>query len=256
MKKRIIGIALVVAMLAIAITGGTLAYLTDEEYDKNVMVLGNVDIRQDEWERNAAGEFVAFTPNKNLYPAVSPDMVWADEGINLTDAFGANGGIQKVFVEPNAVDKFVTVTNTGHNNVYVRTLVAYERGSVTLERFDEIIAQNINNAAWKMSSVVDIVIDNDNYQVIELVYKGVNGENGVLAPEATTQNSLAQVYMQAAATNDDCAKVDGNGNGLYDILVLSQAVQSEGWTDSMTALDTAFGDVNVKNATEWFEALN
>ena len=255
MKRRIIGISLLVALLATAITGGTLAYLTDTDNAENTMVLGNVKIEQNEWERDADGNLVAFTQEKDLYPAVNPSMQWG-EALDLEAQLGANGGEQKMFVEPNAVDKLITVKNTGHNDIYVRTLVALERGSVTLERFDEILGINYYGAGWNIASVVDTTIDGVNYQVLEFVFKGRNGENGVLAAGDITQPSLVQVYLDAISTNDDCAAIDGTGNGYYDILALSQAVQAEGWSDSMTALDTAFGDVTAAAATEWFEALN
>jgi len=257
MKKKIFAIALAVAMLAIAVVGGTLAYLTDDDYAENVMVLGNVDIEQNEWERDANGDLVAFTQEKDLYPAINPTMKWADEAIQFSNApVNANGGSQKPFVEPNAVDKFITVTNTGHNDVYVRTLVALERGSVDLDRFEDILGISYYDAGWTIESTVNTTIDGVNYQVFEFVFKGRNGEQGILAAGDTTQASLCQVYLAASSTNEDCKNIDGNGNGFYDIIALSQAVQAEGWAGAQVALDTAFGDVTPALATEWFEALN
>lgn len=58
--------------------------------------------------------------------------------------------------------------------------------------------------------------------------------------------------MTSAATNEDCVKLDGNKNGKYDILVLSQAVQTAGFADAQTALDTAFGDATQANVQAWF----
>lgn len=43
--------------------------------------------------------------------------------------------------------------------------------------------------------------------------------------------------------------------GAVDVLVLSQAVQTAGFADPQTALDTAFGDVDAAKAAEWFGAL-
>ena len=42
--------------------------------------------------------------------------------------------------------------------------------------------------------------------------------------------------------------IDGNGNGTLDILVLSQAVQTAGFDDAQTALNTAFGTASEKAA--------
>lgn len=256
MTKKIIVLALAAAMLVVAAIGSSYAWLTDTDSAKNVMVLGNVNIEQDEWERDANGNLADFTQSKPLYPAVNPTMQWG-EAIDFTTQLGANGGSQKVFVEPNAVDKFVTVENTGHNDVYVRTLVALERGSFTDQQFDELIGISYYDAGWILESVVNTTtIDGYNYQVLEFVFKGRNNEAGVLAAGDITQPSLCQVYLGAAATNELCAAVDGDGDALYDILVLSQAVQADGWANAQTALDTAFGDVTDANATTWFEALN
>ena len=256
MKKKIIALSIAVVMLVLAAIGGTYAYLTDKDYAANVMTLGNVKIEQNEWERDASGTLVAFTQSKNLYPAVNPSMQWDDNAIvEFTNApVGANGGSQKMFVEPNAVDKFITVTNTGHNDVYVRTLVALEKGALSDAKFDELLGLSYYDLGWTIASTVNTTINGKNYQVLEFVYTGRNGEAGILADGDTTQASLCQVYLAAAATNEDCAAIDGNGNGLYDIYALSQAVQAEGWTDAQTALDTAFGDVTAANATTWFEA--
>jgi len=259
MKTKIIALGLAVALLAIAAIGSTFAYLTDKDYAENTMTLGNVDIEQKEWERDVNGDLVAFTQDKNLYPAVNPSMQWDNNAIvEFSNApVSANGGSQKMFVEPNAVDKFITVTNTGHNDAYVRTLIALERGSVDSAKFDKLIGISYYDLGWTIASTVDTTtIDGKNYQILEFVYTGRNGEAGVLADGETTQASLCQVYLGSLATNEDCVALDGNTNGKYDILALSQAVQAEGWTDAQTALDTAFGDVTAANVTTWFENLD
>jgi|GEM_PF-2659255 len=222
---------------------------------KNVMVVGNVDIEQNEWERDAYGNLVEFTQGKVLYPAINPNMQWSDDVIDFSnDPINANGGSQKLFfAESNAVDKFITVTNTGHNDVYVRTLVAFECGDMDFDKFNDLVGYSYYDIGWTIASITDTTIDGVNYQVIEFVFKGRNGEQGVLAAGDTTQASLCQVYLTSDATSEDVAALDGNGNGLYDIMVLSQATQAEGWSDSMTALDTAFGDVTAENVTKWFE---
>ena len=78
-------------------------------------------------------------------------------------------------------------------------------------------------------------------------------ENGILPAGKTTYPSLAQVYLKSEATNEDMESLDGNGNGKLDIVVLSQAVQADGFADAKTALDTAFGTPSAK-AAEWFAA--
>ena len=48
MKKKILAIVLCVAMLAIAIVGGTMAYFTDEHEQTNTLTMGKVDIELSE----------------------------------------------------------------------------------------------------------------------------------------------------------------------------------------------------------------
>lgn len=69
MKKKIIAIALVAALLAIAIIGGTLAYFTDTtETKENVFTIGNVDITLEElnWEGEGSKDAPEIYPGEAL----------------------------------------------------------------------------------------------------------------------------------------------------------------------------------------------
>lgn len=88
MKKKIIAFGLVVAMLAIAVVSGTLAYFTDSDEATNTFTVGNVKIQLVEQQSSDAG-LVEFDQNKLLMPGV-------------------------------AQDKFVSVKNVGKNDAYVR----------------------------------------------------------------------------------------------------------------------------------------
>jgi len=67
MKKKITMIALIVALVAIMVVGGTLAYFTDTDQAKNTMTIGNVAIEINEyqygengWEPYEDKEFVLY----------------------------------------------------------------------------------------------------------------------------------------------------------------------------------------------------
>ena len=92
MKKKLTAIALVVALLAVAVIGGTLAYFTDTDSAKNTFTVGNVKIDLIEQEKTEQG-LVAFEQDKLLVPGKSNDG--------------------------NAVSKIVTVKNTGRNDAWV-----------------------------------------------------------------------------------------------------------------------------------------
>ena len=277
MKKRIVTIALVVALLATCFAG-TYAYLTDTDEAINTMTLGNVDIEQYEWQREVGedGKYVtatvdgkpsyvleAYEQDKPLYPIVgdpnepsdSPAYAgWDTTTVRMSQVY-SYGGMQ-VFAGKNAQDKFVTVANTGKTDAYVRTLVAIEVGTADAAK----IPVSHHNT-WTKNIVGTVEIGGHNYYVLEFVYAGGQlsdgtwrHENGVLPAKDNTYPNLCQVYLKHNATNEDMVKIDANENGKLDILVLSQAVQAAGFDNALTALDTAFGDANAANVAAWFEA--
>ena len=71
-----------------------------------------------------------------------------------------------------------------------------------------------------------------------------------LASKEISRPSLLQAVLTHHATNEDMALL---GDAL-EILVLTQAVQTEGFENAEQALDRAFGDVTVANAEAWFAA--
>lgn len=264
------GLSLVlVAALAI---GGTVAYLQDDDSDVNVMTLGNVKIEQHEYERkvDADGNYKTatidgvtsyelkdFTQGKPLLPATEIDANgnpynfgagdWDNTVVRMTQV-GSYGGMQ-VFTSKNAQDKFVTVENTGKTDAYVRTLVAVECGST-----DGSLVGTSYHSTWTKNVIGVITIDGNNYYLIEYVYAGGNlsdgswrHENGILPAGDTSYPNLSQVYISAAATNEDMEKIDGNGNGTLDILVVSQAVQAAGFDSADAALNAGFGDITTTN---------
>ena len=277
MKKVLLMCTAYVLVAALAI-GGTIAYLQDDDSDVNVMTLGNVSIAQHEYERatntdgsyetkeiDGAASYVLkdFTQGKPLLPIVGDPSLpgndpaykgWDNTVVRMTqvDSYGS----MQVFAGKNAQDKFVTVKNTGKTDAYVRTLVAIEIGDAS--------ASLINTSyhfTWNTKEVGTIVVDGNKYTLIEYVYAGAKlsdgswrHENGVLPAGDTSYPNLSQVYIKSKATNEDMEKLDGNGNGTLDILVISQAVQAAGFADAKTALDTAFGKSSEK-AAEWFNGI-
>ena len=270
--KKAMSMLFVVALVAIIGVAGMLAYLSSEDDDVNVMTMGNVNITQHEYERvvNADGTYKTdiidgvtsyvlkdFTQEKPLYPFVGA----VNNGYDSTEVrlaqLGHNSrGGMSMLPAANVQDKLVVVENTGESDAYVRTLVAFEAGSVAEEDWWKKISYT-KHFTWDETQDWFVTeIDGNNYYVVEFVYKGygnVQHPNGVLTPGDYTYNSLAQVYMFDTATNEDVEAIDGNDNGMFDILVLSQATQTNGFADAKTALDTAFGAFNATNVVEWFK---
>ncbi len=263
---------------AVAI-GSTIAYLTSEDSDVNVMTLGNVKIEQHEYQRvvNADGTYATetidnqtsyvlekFVQSKPLLPIVgdpslpgdNPEYAGYDNTVirmSQVDSYGSAW----VFAGKNAQDKLVTIENTGKSDAYIRTLIAYECGSVnSVSDFNKLVStsefKTNPGEVWTKSTVGIVNINGNNYVVVEFIYNGAKHlggvhENGILPAGETSYPSLCQVYMKSSVTNEDCEALDGNANGTYDILVLTQAVQAEGFANAETALDTAFGDITTTN---------
>lgn len=228
-----------------------------------------------------------FTQAKPLYPVVCLDtlgkanegsMKWDDrngsenasgEGSHQ-QSWGQVGapGSNQLFDDSckNVVDKFVFVKNTGKSDVYVRTIIAFEQGALTAVEFDDMIGINSNEYHWDLEEIAtDVEIKGNEYAIYCFTYRGPKqntAQGGILTLNEVSRPSLLQVYLASEATNDTVEKIDGNYNGKYDILVLSQATQTNGfinYTDdlknSTLALNTAFGKVTAANAAEWLAHL-
>jgi len=272
MLKKVIALALVAAMSVTAGVAGTLAYLTSESGDKNTMTLGNVEIAQNEYQRveNEDGTYKTdtidaqesyvledFEQEKPLLPIVGDPSTgaagWDATTVRMSQV-DSYGGMQ-VFAGKNAVDKFVTVRNTGKNDAYIRTLVAIEVGTTN----GSLIGTSYHKT-WTQKDLGVIAIDGKNYSVIEYTYNGAElddgtwrHKNGILPAKDTSYPNLSQVYIHSVATNEDMKNIDGNDNGMLDIIVLSQAVQVDGFATAEEAFAAAFpyGENNA-NIPAWF----
>lgn len=243
-NKKILSVVLVVALVASLAVGMTVAYLQDTDSDVNVMTMGNVYIKQNEQERvdttklaDAANNLKDFNQAKPLLPAVYPgtSIPWdANNGVN--DAWKA------VEANDNVVDKFVTVTNTGASDAYVRTIIAYEGDPINGQDI-HVVHNDVNSSnpdvggAFAATDYIEnVVIDGVRYDLIVYTYKVA------LRPGETTIPSLKQVYMDKTCGNEECAKYGDT----YDILVVSQAIQADGFADAVTALNEGFGEITDK----------
>ena len=227
-KKVLLTIGSLMLTAAIAI-GGTVAYLQHDDSDVNVMTLGNVKIEQIEQERDADGNLVDFKQAKPAYPAVGT-IAWDD------DALEVNGTEYKVFDNglKNVVDKIVTVNNTGKSDAYIRTIVAIEAPNGDP---NNLIHINYNKTDIKLGTCFITEIDGVDYYIMPMTY----GE--ALASGTKSAPSLLQLFLDSATTNEDCAKFGES----WQVLVVSQAVQTKGFDNAQTALDTAFGELDENN---------
>jgi hypothetical protein len=147
----------------------------------------------------------------------------------------ANGGLWDPTQINNELDKLITVENTGDYEAFVRTVLAFEAGSYTFEQFQKKIHLNLNQNDWDYEWVTEPVIIGQNSFFLATATHKV-----ALQPGQTTAPSLLQVALDKTATNEDVHLFGDD----YLILAASQAIQTEGFEDPLTALETGFHKVS------------
>ncbi|MBQ4073886.1 MAG: hypothetical protein IJD39_01625 [Clostridia bacterium] len=224
MRRKLLLIVSLVLALAMSL-GGTIAYLSDTDSAVNVMTLGSVKIVQLENGMEEGG----FEQGQPLYPAYI-----AEDANGEKTVYGL-------------IEKEVTVKNVGSSDAYVRTIIAFEAGDVTdLAKFRELIVADFGTAAEWLDAPVALE-NGSKYFVAWVTYPEA------LAKGEVTAASLVNVYMNPEAGNEDVAQFDG----MYEILALSQAMQTVNFEDMTpgAALDVAFGSVAAK-AAEWLAKMD
>ena len=231
MKKYLL-MGLCIVLTAVIAVSGTLAYLMDTDSDVNVMQVGTVKIDQLEQERDANGDLVDFTQDKPAIPAVYKEITWADQGNGVT----VNGVEYKVFNSNmrNVLDKIVTVNNTGKSDAFVRTVVAIEAPDFDP---DNLIHINYNGTDCKVTATANAQIAGVDYVIFSFTY------NKALEAGAKSAPSLVQLFLDKKATNDYAEQLGDT----WKVLVVSQAVQADGFDSAAEALDEAFGVISANN---------
>lgn len=231
MKKKLTALALVVALVAMLFAGMTIAYFTDTEEAVNVMTLGNVEIVQTEVDKDGNpfdDDSITILPGE-----WDGESLVEGEKYNIPDA-------------TNYVEKIIEVTNTGNTDAYVRTIILFEN--------------NANDVADKLSFVKHL--GTETVSPIEWIpdyHTEINGQQycaGVFYYATPLEPGKTYTSMKGFYFLPDTTEEDFEGIGdTYEILVLSQAVQAEGFDNYKTALDTGFGEVTEANLKEWFKDL-
>lgn len=241
MKKRIVTIALVVALLATCFAG-TYAYLMDDEQVTNTMVVGNVDIEIDEFQKNEDGVWETFVNDDfTLFPLENA------QGVQLRNkiAYTAN-------------------TSTTKNDAYIRTIVLFEANDLLTDEykdqadccvpglhfnyFDAAEATSVANGktihgAKTTNLNIKVTINGNEYWVV--LFEEVSG---LAVPYDEALFSLNGVFMDKNITQE-LAK--GWGEDGVDIIVFSQGIQAEGLTYEQAMAE--LGEINETNLQSWID---
>lgn len=227
MKKKIVALTLVVAMLAIAVIGGTLAYFTDTDAEANTFTVGSVDIDLIESQYHRVVDAAEGADE------VSDDVIKADAE-TYQDAYLAVNG--KDIVPGRWVRKAPYILNTGKNPAYVRVRLLVDRGFGTyLHMMETTTAQDDGSITVEYGTRE---INGVTYDELTYTY------TMPLEPEELTYwPAFWQFKLDDACDNEDVrALIEAgaliqmeDGTVKFDIIVEADAIQAEGFASAEEA---------------------
>ena len=153
MKKKILSLCLVVALLATAVIGGTLAYFTDKDQNTNEFTVGGIKI--DLWEDVAHEDGAG---NEKMTPDADAGK---DDKTNpeITYANIMPGDVMK---------KVVTVENEEDYPVYVALAIKQENYANFNEFIDEVFENDpYNYNATAMQQVIDDIFSGEGWNGLQ-----------------------------------------------------------------------------------------
>lgn len=239
MKKKIMSIALAIALIAIMV-GSSLAYFTAEDEVTNTFTIGSVLIEI--YENNEPTPNDVIEIKKPLTPVVNSTPS-ADESY---------------------IHKAIKVQSTGENAAYVRTHLAIPANLVNYLILDVNTADGWTGPV----AVSEATVEENGIGVKYVVY--TYDYTAEVAPDAFTPDLLKGVYLASDVDIKDnpdtetadleFCKPDGNGGYTFsgfvahnkvtdgyksvtvNVRIASQAIQAQGFNEGATsALDTGFG---------------
>ena len=230
MKKKVLTVALVVALIAIMVSG-TLAYFTDNDEVTNTFTIGSVKIEIYENDNATTSDTISFG---KLTPVVKETP---SEDVSY-------------------INKVVDVKNIGANDAYIRTHIAVPTALIDYLQLD------VTTTGWSYIGSTTATVGGVNYTVFTYDH------TAAVAPNGFTSELLQGVYLKSDVdlaenadgnlvfvkkTNGEITHNSGyvahtkNADGTYtsasvNILVASEAIQAQGFENGATnALNSGFG---------------
>ena len=246
MKKKILAICLVAILVITAITGASLAYLTDNEVAKNTFTYGNVDIRLDE----------EFVQGSKLLPGID-----VSKTVNVTNIGSEDAYVRVHIAIPQYLDsgnpEFAAYDNLLHWN-FSKASVADKywnwNANVTDEGYNaEMPGWPGNGGNWNFYTVqIDGIWYNVYVATYETALAGATETNK--DGETTAFPAIYKVYLDAKLDNADMAKIDeALGGKEWNVYVAAEAVQAAGFANAYEAFEAATGEGNL--SIDWSKAV-
>ncbi len=234
MKKKILSICLSAVIAVLAITGASLAYLTDTDAKDNTFTVGNVDINLIE----NFGDNNPETPEK-LLPATG----------------SAQNGTLK-----NGITKEVSVKNTGSEDAFVRVHIAIpnvlDNGDPEFNASKNPLHFNyskdsIGEGKWDWSKTsgaeyqgdwnyYETTISNGTKEIKYNVYVVTYG-TALTSGQETAEKAMDQVYLDSGVDQAQIKEINDALGTTWEIKVIAEGTQATGFADAYTALNTSFG---------------
>lgn len=229
-KKNILSLVLALALVAALAVGGTLAYFTDNDTEKNTFTMGHVDINLDESKDGG--------------------KTWTDDGLTYDKVLpGAEEHKQaRVTVKKDSADCYVMVEVKLDGAKYSDTTKLgfkpddFSKLYTAVE--DAIKAKT--PAAWK---IIEMKEDKNNPNAItslRCVYQGGTAPDVNTAHAGEVLTLFEKITIPAAFTNNTAGQT-------FTIDLKAYAVQSENLTYADTIWDGTFGTLTGTQVFEDYE---
>lgn len=246
MKKKILAITLCVAMLAVALVGGTLAYFTDADAETNTFVVGNVDIELIESQLHRVNAGTATDNGSPLFTdATMEGTAWAyadgkaywegacftNEQIMADAATYQSEYLANANIAPGTgYKKMPYVINTGKNDAYIRIRVIIHKDLDKLLDDSMYTDSAMSSGEFTFEKVVD-----GNYN--EYTFTRVNP---LASGEMTFWNVWGSITMDKDVTNADITAAVNAGlingaTGEFVVEVEADAIQADSFKTAAEA---------------------
>ena len=256
MKKKILAITLCVAMLAVMLVSGTLAYFTDTEEATNVFTVGKVDVELIESFYHRESAYM----DENLpegYDQYAAGTVVEDKVIEASGKVYADYLASKTLMPGTQINKMPYVKNTGNTNAYVRIRVMLPK---------DMDADFLNTSVLCTTATSSGEFTGPVAYIGTTVNGEVEGEYAVyeftrvepLTPnEMTYWNVWNTIRMDPEVTNQDLEVLITKGvieDMTFGVKIEVDAIQADGFKNATEAWDAFDAQTSNSVSTEEYSA--
>lgn len=241
MKKKILSVCMVVALAAIAVIGGTLAYFTDTEEATNVFMIGNIDVQLIESYYHRESSYMENVPEEDRKSGKVSDEDILASAKEYKDYLS-----EQVLMPGVSINKMPYVLNTGDNDAYVRirVMIPKELDADYLSR--SVICTSALDKEFTGPVLINGYYDNETKG--EYVVYTFTRVEPLKPDEMTYWNVWNTIFMDTEVTNQDLEAMITAGiikDMSFGVKVQVDAIQADSFTsaaDAWAAFDAQTGN--------------